>query len=307
MASSTSSTRTSIGGRELAVSNLEKVLFPESGFTKGQLIDYYMRISDVMLPHIMERPLTMKRFPDGVTGKSFFEKHMPSHAPAWVRSVEVPSNDGHDSIPYVMVDDIATLAWAANLGTIRIPRAALARGASPQASFEAGLHGVRPRPRPGDVDRRSAAGRRLCDHRSPRGRDGIGRASPRPAAPRVCSSMSPLAAGYRRGTICAPTLTTIAHPRRVRSSRARGVQHAQGARDRTGCSSTGARTTRPRRRWPCTRSTVWPNPPCRRRSPIPRCARAATHNDPTLLRFTTGDVVRRVQEHGDLFGPLAAR
>jgi len=110
MASSTSSTRTTIGGRELSVSNLEKVLFPESGFTKGQLIDYYMRIADVMLPHISERPLTMKRFPDGVAGKSFFEKHIPSHAPAWVHSVKVPSNDGHDSIPYVMVNDIATLA-----------------------------------------------------------------------------------------------------------------------------------------------------------------------------------------------------
>ncbi len=118
MASSPSTTRTSIGGRELAVSNLEKVLFPESGFTKGQLIDYYMRIADVMLPHIRERPLTMKRFPDGVAGKSFFEKHIPSHAPAWVPSVKVPSNDGHGSIPYVMVNDIATLAWRPTSGPL---------------------------------------------------------------------------------------------------------------------------------------------------------------------------------------------
>ena len=118
MAPSTSSTRTTIGGRELTVSNLEKVLFPAAGFTKGQLIDYYMRIAEVMLPHVSGRPLTMKRFPDGVEGKSFFEKHIPSHAPAWVKSVTVPSSDGHDGIPYAMVNDIATLAWAANLGTI---------------------------------------------------------------------------------------------------------------------------------------------------------------------------------------------
>ena len=77
-------TRTTVGGRELSVSNLDKVLFPECGFTKGQLIDYYVRIADVMLPHIKERPLTMKRFPDGVEGKFFFEKHIPSHAPEWV-------------------------------------------------------------------------------------------------------------------------------------------------------------------------------------------------------------------------------
>lgn len=114
------STRTTIGGRELSVSNLEKVLYPETGFTKGQLIDYYVRVAPVMLPHVRERPLTMKRFPDGVEGKSFFEKHIPSHAPEWVHSVEVPANDGRDVISYAMVDALPTLAWAANLGTIEL-------------------------------------------------------------------------------------------------------------------------------------------------------------------------------------------
>ncbi len=115
-----SPTRTTIEGRELSVSNLEKVLFPESGFTKGQLIDYYVRVAPAMLPHLRERPLTMKRFPDGVDGKFFFEKHIPSHAPAWVRSVDVGSSDGEDVIPYAMVNDLPTLAWAANLGTIEL-------------------------------------------------------------------------------------------------------------------------------------------------------------------------------------------
>ena len=118
MSAARSTTRTTVGGRELSVSNLDKVLFPGYGFTKGQLIDYYVRIADVMLPHIKERPLTMKRFPDGVEGKFFFEKHIPSHAPEWVCSVTVPSNDGHEAIPYAMVNDLPTLAWAANLGTI---------------------------------------------------------------------------------------------------------------------------------------------------------------------------------------------
>jgi bifunctional non-homologous end joining protein LigD len=112
------STRTTIDGRELTVSNLEKVLFPSTGFTKGQLIDYYLRIAPVMLPHLKGRPLTMKRFPDGVEGKSFFEKHIPSHAPDWVHTLEVPAGDGHDPIPYAVVDDLPTLAWAANLGNI---------------------------------------------------------------------------------------------------------------------------------------------------------------------------------------------
>ena len=112
------STRVRIGGRELSVSNLDKVLFPEDGFTKGQLIDYYVRIADAMLPHIKERPLTMRRFPNGVEDKSFFEKHIPSHAPDWVRSVTVSSTDGHEDIAYAVVDDVAALAWAANLANI---------------------------------------------------------------------------------------------------------------------------------------------------------------------------------------------
>ena len=113
--------RTVVEGRELYVTNLEKVLFPRCGFTKGQLIDYYVRIAPVMLPHIKLRPLTMKRFPDGVAGKSFFEKHIPSHAPDWVRSVDVPSHRAKSgTVPYVLIDDVATLAWAANLGAIEL-------------------------------------------------------------------------------------------------------------------------------------------------------------------------------------------
>ncbi len=114
------STRVTIGGRELTVSNLDKVLFPDAGFTKGQLIDYYVRVAEVILPHLRNRPLTMKRFPDGVDAKSFFEKHRPSHTPDWVQSLVVPSTDGHEDIPYVMVNDLPTLAWAANLGTIEL-------------------------------------------------------------------------------------------------------------------------------------------------------------------------------------------
>jgi bifunctional non-homologous end joining protein LigD len=111
-------TRVAVGGRELTVSNLDKVLFPETGFTKGQLIDYYLKVAPVMLPHIVDRPLTMKRYPDGVDKKFFYEKHVPSHAPAWVRTVGVPTSEGGDEIEYPVVSDLATLVWAANLATI---------------------------------------------------------------------------------------------------------------------------------------------------------------------------------------------
>jgi bifunctional non-homologous end joining protein LigD len=111
-------TRVSVGDRELSLSNLDKVLFPESGFTKGQLIDYYAKVAPVMLPHIEDRPLTMKRYPDGVEKKFFYEKHVPSHAPKWVRTAAVPTGDDGEVVNYVVVGDLPTLVWAANLGTI---------------------------------------------------------------------------------------------------------------------------------------------------------------------------------------------
>ena len=110
-------TRVRVGEREIPVTNLDKVLFPETGFTKGQLIDYYARIAPAMLPHVVERPLTMKRYPDGVEGKFFFEKRIPSHAPRWVKTASVPS-ERQGEITYAVLSDLPSLVWAANLGTI---------------------------------------------------------------------------------------------------------------------------------------------------------------------------------------------
>jgi bifunctional non-homologous end joining protein LigD len=109
---------TNVAGRELVLSNLDKVLFPETGFTKGQVIDYYARIAPVMVPHLYDRPLTMKRWPDGVEGQSFFEKHAPRHAPDWVRSVLVPSSGDGDPVTFSVICDLPALVWAANLASI---------------------------------------------------------------------------------------------------------------------------------------------------------------------------------------------
>jgi bifunctional non-homologous end joining protein LigD len=114
----TAKVRVSVGDRQLEVSNLDKVLFPATGFTKGQLIDYYLKVAPTMLPHLRDRPVTLKRYPDGVDGKSFFEKHVPSHAPDWVPTVTVPTADGGDPVTYAVIGDLPTLAWAANLATV---------------------------------------------------------------------------------------------------------------------------------------------------------------------------------------------
>ncbi|HEX3794219.1 MAG TPA: non-homologous end-joining DNA ligase [Acidimicrobiales bacterium] len=115
-----SEVRVSVGGRELTLSNLNKVLFPETGFTKGQLIDYYVKVAPAMLPHIAGRPVTLKRYPNGVDEKFFYEKHVPAHAPDWVRTAHVASSDSEKGIDYVVIDDLPTLAWAANLGSIEL-------------------------------------------------------------------------------------------------------------------------------------------------------------------------------------------
>jgi bifunctional non-homologous end joining protein LigD len=112
---------TLVGGRRLSLSHLDKVMFPSTGFTKGELIDYYARIAPVMLPHLIDRPVTFRRYPDGVDSKSFFEKHVPSHAPKWVRTIEVPSTSsrgGGSEVEHPLICDLPALVWAANLAVI---------------------------------------------------------------------------------------------------------------------------------------------------------------------------------------------
>jgi bifunctional non-homologous end joining protein LigD len=112
------SVRTTVDGRDLTVSNLEKVLYPATGFTKGQVIDYYARVAEVMLPHVQDRPLTMKRYPNGVDRTFFFEKHLPDHAPSWVHHKAVPSTSKGGPVDYPVIRDRPTLVWAANLAAI---------------------------------------------------------------------------------------------------------------------------------------------------------------------------------------------
>jgi bifunctional non-homologous end joining protein LigD len=109
-----------VGGKKLSVSNLEKVLYPQAGFTKGQVIDYYSRIAPVLLPHLKNRPITLKRYPDGVEGFFFYEKQCPSHRPEWVRTTEVPSRREAGKIDYCLMNDLPALVWAANLADLEL-------------------------------------------------------------------------------------------------------------------------------------------------------------------------------------------
>jgi bifunctional non-homologous end joining protein LigD len=123
-----------VDGHALQLSNLHKVLYPQTGFTKGAVIDYYSRIAPVLLPHLADRPLTIKRYPNGVDEKFFFEKNAARGTPDWVRTVTLPvpgSTKNRETIDFVVVEKLATLVWLANLAALelhvpqwRIPRRA---------------------------------------------------------------------------------------------------------------------------------------------------------------------------------------
>lgn len=113
-------TEVTIEGRTLSLSNLGKVLYPAAGFTKARVIDYYTQIARAMLPHITGRPMTLKRYPNGVDQPFFFEKQCPSHAPEWVRTYSIWSEDSHRDVDYCLVDDLPTLVWVANLAALEL-------------------------------------------------------------------------------------------------------------------------------------------------------------------------------------------
>ena len=112
-----------VEGRPLALSNLDKVLYPQAGFTKAQVIDYYQRIAPVMLPHIASRPVTIKRYPEGVDRDFFYQKNAPAHRPDWVPPARIASpgsTKNRETIEYILGGDLPTLIWAANLAALEL-------------------------------------------------------------------------------------------------------------------------------------------------------------------------------------------
>ena len=277
-----------VAGRQVKLSNLDKVLYPEAGFAKRDVIDYFARIAPAVLPHLKGRALTLKRYPNGVDEQFFYEKNAPSHRPDWVATARV------GSIDYVVAEDEPTLVWLANLADLEL-HTSLALAADARAPDARRL---RPRPRPaghgrGVLPRRRAAARDVRRARA-------ASASPRPRGPRACRSTC-------RSTARRPSRRPRRSPRRWPScSRARSPGSSSRARpsrpERARCSSTGARTTSTRPPSTPTRCARWPRPTVS--TPVTwdevRAAEAAED-----LTFEAADVLRRVEEHGDLFAPVA--
>lgn len=126
-------TEVEVEGRTLTLTNLDKVFYPEAGFTKAHVIDYYRRVSPVLLPHLRGRALTLKRYPDGVEGPFFYEKSCPPHRPEWLSTQGVWSDTRGEDIDYCVVDSLPALVWAANIADLEL-HAFLARAVEdPQA------------------------------------------------------------------------------------------------------------------------------------------------------------------------------
>jgi bifunctional non-homologous end joining protein LigD len=109
-----------VGGRQLKLTNLDKVLYPATGFTKGQVIDYYARIAPVLVPHLAGKPLTLKRYPNGVNEPPFFEKNATKHRPDWIKTAPIWSEGNQRDVNYILANDLPTLVWVANLAAIEL-------------------------------------------------------------------------------------------------------------------------------------------------------------------------------------------
>jgi bifunctional non-homologous end joining protein LigD len=109
-----------VAGRDVTLSNLDKVMYPEVGFTKGQVIDYYTRVARYILPHLKDRPITMKRFPNGIDGQYFYEKDAPSFTPDWIKTYRILRSSEKSTINYILINDLPALVWSANMANLEV-------------------------------------------------------------------------------------------------------------------------------------------------------------------------------------------
>ncbi len=302
MKSDDESIRTSVEGRELTLRHLDKILYPETGFTKGEMLDYYARIAPVMLPHIEDRPLTMKRYPDGVDGPSFFEKHIPSHAPEWVHHVSVPSSGKAAAVTYGVVCDLPSLLWAANLATIEfhVPLWQVGRRRKLPGPPEHLVFDLDPGEGTTIVECckvAQAIARRLDEDSltsvpKTSGSKGLQLYAPlpRPATWEAVRTRARRIATQLESEL--PDLVVA----NMRKSLRRDKILIDWSQNNPAKTTVAAYSLRARPEPTVSTPVTWEE--------VNRCAEAGEAN---LLRFTCSEVLERVQEMGDLFAPIAQR
>jgi len=285
-------TTVQVGERELSLSNLHKVLYPATGTTKADVIEYYARIAPVMLPHLADRCITLKRFPDGVEHEGFFEKRCPKHRPAWVGTALGPG-DRNGQIGYCRMDETASLVWAANMAALElhVPMALAADLDSPRAVVF-------------DFDPGQPAGMRECCEAALWVRDvlaavnlqGWAKTSGSKGLQLYVPLNSPCthekAADF---ALAVGQLLEHQHRDRVTTTMAKAVRPgrifvdwSQNARHKT---TIGVYSMRARAEPTCSTPVTWDE--------VEACAAGGVEP-----RFTWREVLARVEAHGDLFAPV---
>jgi bifunctional non-homologous end joining protein LigD len=281
-----------VEGRRLSLSNLDKPMYPSVGFTKGQLIDYYTRVAPALLPHLRDRPLTLKRYPNGVDGQHFYEKRCPSHAPEWVRAEEA------SGINFCVCDDLSTLVWLANLADLEL---------HPSLSLVDDI--LRPTVMAFDLDPGPPAGLTECCEVALILREALGHVGlecfAKTSGSKGIQVYAPLnvdEVDYDGGT--KPLSKALArhlegeHPKLIVSSQKKELRRGKVLIDwsqndehkTTVCVYSLRAKERPTVSTPLRWEEV---------------DRALAEEDPDLLVFESGEVLERVDEQGDLFAPVA--
>jgi len=284
-----------IEGRDLELSNLDKVMYPEVGFTKGEVIDYYTRLAPVLLPHLRGRPLTRIRYPNGVDGAHFFEKNAPGGTPSWVRLETLPvpgSTMSRETIDFVVVDELATLVWVANLASLELHTPQWRVGGDPDLMVV-------------DLDPGAPAGLRECCAVAILMRDRL-------AADGV--DAYPKTSGKKGMQLCCPISGTQSSS--VVSDYAKKVGEELAAQVPGGITAKMARSIRPGKvfiDWSqnaAAKTTVTPY--SLRAQSIPTASTPLTWaevsaialGDEPARQYPAGEVLERVEAHGDLLADL---
>jgi bifunctional non-homologous end joining protein LigD len=277
-----------VEGRRLSLSNLDKVMYPQVGFTKGELIDYYTRVSPAVLPHLRGRPLTLKRYPDGVDGEYFYEKNCPSHAPDWVRKELI------GGISYCVCDDLPTLVWAANLADLEL-----------HPSLSKADDMSRPTVMAFDLDPGDGAGLAECcevalilrEALAQLGLDCYAKTSGSKGI-QVYVPLNTDGVDYRGGT----KLISNALARHLEAQNPKLIVASQRKDLRAGKVLIDWSQNDEHKTTVCVYSLR-----ARERPTVstPLGWEEVERGDPEELVFEAGDVLERVEEHGDLFGPVA--
>jgi bifunctional non-homologous end joining protein LigD len=285
-----------IEGRKLRLTNLDKVLYPAAGFTKAQAIDYAIRISDVLLPHLRGRPLTLRRYPDGVEGKSFFEKSCPTHRPPWVQVAPIPSGTRGADIPYCLAEDLPTLVWLANLAAIEL-----------HVSLSKAERMEEPTLMVFDLDPGAPADIIDCAQvavwlRERLDADGL-ESVVKTSGSKGMQLYVPLAPGItyertRAYSLAMAEALEREHPTRVvsRMTKAKrtGKVLIDWSQNHRGKTTVAVYSLRARPRPTVSTPVTWDE-----------VEAGLSGQDPALLTFEADDVLARVEEHGDLFAPAA--